>query len=77
MNEVQRNPNKTAEVNPKLTQCLEELNELLERYQYVLVPRLKITNAGIEPTYALIDKVPPKSPKKKATKKRKKVKKGK
>lgn len=51
--------------NPKLTQFLEEVNELQEKYQYVLTPTLQYNQNGITPTIRVVDKIPKKGPVKK------------
>lgn len=45
---------------PKANQFTEELNALLEKYQFVLIPQLQVTVDGIVPTIALNDMVSPK-----------------
>lgn len=46
--------------DPKLLQFTEELNELLERYQYMLLAQLRVTANGIAPYIATVNKIPPK-----------------
>jgi len=63
------------EVDPKVKQFNEELNELCDRYQYTLQPSLSIRTDGILPVFTVVNRVPPKkTPKrkdiKKATKKK-------
>lgn len=48
-------------VTTKLTQFTEELNLLLSKYQYSLVPQLKTTPSGIIPLLTICDVVPPKT----------------
>ena len=51
---------KQNQPSPKAKQFNEELNELCKKYQYVLVPQLKVTASGIVPWLAIRDIVPPK-----------------
>ena len=46
--------------SPKTQQYLDEINEVSARYQYSLVPTLKITNDGIIPVLNVIEVIPPK-----------------
>lgn len=46
----------------KSKQFIEELNSLLGKYQYTLVPQLKTTPAGIIPVLTICDVLPPKEP---------------
>jgi len=48
--------------NQKAAQFTEELNNLLAKYQYKLVPQLEFTKSGIVPSMALADVIPPKEP---------------
>lgn len=50
----------TQAPHPKLTQYLEELNTLNDKYQYIQVAKIKVTDTGIAPYISLIDKIPPK-----------------
>ena len=60
--EVQRNPmNNQTSITPKTKQFQNELDELLKKYQYQLVPKIKSTDNGILPWIAIFDVVPPKN----------------
>lgn len=61
-NEVPRSPISNTSNDPKLSQFLEELNELLERYQYNVVAQLSVTPKGIVPTLSIANRIPPKKP---------------
>lgn len=50
----------TPKVTPKAKQFNEELNELLGKYQYTLVPELQTTVGGIKPIISIKDVLPPK-----------------
>lgn len=53
----------------KLSQFNEELNELLKKYQYTLLPKIRVAEDGIVPWVAIHDVIPPKeTPKTKETK---------
>jgi len=67
MQESPREPQKNND--PKLSQFTEELNELLEKYQYQLKPQLHITTDGVTPMISAVNKFPPKTPSKKKIKK--------
>lgn len=55
--------------SPKLTQFLEELNMLQDKYQYNLVPQIKYTTNGVLPEMIVQDRIPPKTePKKEVVK---------
>lgn len=73
-NEVPRSPSNNK-VDPKLSQFTEELNELLDRYQYQLKPQLTINSNGILPAVSIVNKIPPRKPVKKASKPKKRKKK--
>lgn len=69
MQEVQE----TQKTSPtKLSQFEEELNELLGRYQYKLLPYLDIKAGGITPLVRVVDAIPPKKVTKKKKVKKKK-----
>lgn len=46
--------------NPKVTQFLEEITEVSDRYQYTLAPVLSMTESGIKPVIKVVDKIPEK-----------------
>ena len=46
--------------SPKVKEFLKEINEILARFQFKLVPIIKTTEAGILPYIYLADVVPPK-----------------
>ena len=46
--------------DPKLSQFIEEVNALSEKYQYQLKPQLQITGDGVIPTITVVNEVPPK-----------------
>lgn len=50
--------NQTA--NPKAKQFSEELQTLLAKYQYRLIPELDITKNGLVPVISIVDVLPPK-----------------
>ena len=50
------------EENPKLKQFTEELNTLLDKYQYQMTSQLSFTKNCIIPVLSVLDKVPPKTP---------------
>lgn len=52
--------NKTDQTNPKLLQFTEELNSLLQKYQYRLVPQIQSSASGIIPFLSVKDIIPPK-----------------
>jgi len=47
--------------NPKAQQFQEELNGLLKRYQYTLIPEIVVTKNGILPQIMIRDIVPAKN----------------
>jgi hypothetical protein len=57
------------EENKKLEQFLEELNDLLDNYQYEIKASLQFSALGIIPRWGVADKVPPKRKPKKPRKK--------
>ncbi len=64
ISEVQRNPMKLANKNPKdkkLQQFLDDLNDLLERYQYMLNPRAQYLSTGVELNIAVENSTPAKA----------------
>lgn len=58
-----------TKISPKVTQFLEELNMLQDKYQYNLVLQLKYTKNGIVPEMVVQDKIPVKTEPKKEEKK--------
>ena len=50
----------TPNANPKATQFSEELNALLNKYQYSLVPELQYNKTGIVAVLGIRDTLPPK-----------------
>lgn len=56
--------NSQNKISPKLKQFQEELNSLLERYQYVLRPEVSYRPAGIVAILTVADRVPDKKSKK-------------
>lgn len=60
--------------NPKMLKFLGEMNQLLTRYQYQLVPVILYSKKAIVPSIDLVDIIPT-TPEKKEIKKRKRGKK--
>lgn len=52
---------KENNTSPKAKQFSEELNELLAKYQYSLVPKVQYTENGIIPWMAIVEVIPPKT----------------
>lgn len=44
--------------NPKMDAFVKELNELLDRYQYQIVPIVEYTKRGVLPTVSIVDVLP-------------------
>lgn len=59
--------------SPKVKQFMDEFNELLERYQYQLVPTLSYQKTAIIPVINILDIVPEKPVKTEPKKEPKKV----